>query len=163
MYNPIQPRKTIGRDFLTPSPTEKPISQGHTPLFRKLAQTVRQAHWLNKNPQHKAFFFEAKEAARVSRRDFVRMLGAAGLVTAAGNMVPRLRGAAPDVAVRAGGGDSVAILGAGAAGLTAAYRLDKAGVRCEIFEASARTGGRMFTKHDFNQDGMFCELGGELV
>ena len=60
-------------------------------------------------------------------------------------------------------GEPVAILGAGVAGLTAAYRLIQAGVPCNIFEASNRTGGRMFTKHDFNKEGMFCELGGELV
>ena len=52
--------------------------QGRTPLFRKLVQATRQANWLNHNPQHQALFFEAKEASRVSRRDFVRMLGAAG-------------------------------------------------------------------------------------
>jgi hypothetical protein len=62
---------------------------GRTPLFRKLSQTVRQARWLNENPQHRTFFFEAREAARVSRRDFVRMLGGAGLLTAAGGLAPR--------------------------------------------------------------------------
>lgn len=49
------------------------------------------------------------------------------------------------------------------AGLTAAYRLLQAGIPCEIFEASERTGGRMLTKTGFNAEGMFCELGGELV
>lgn len=57
----------------------------------------------------------------------------------------------------------MAILGAGLAGLTAAYRLLQAGAPCEIFEGSDRTGGRVLTKTDFNKDGMFCELGGELV
>ena len=57
----------------------------------------------------------------------------------------------------------VAIIGAGIAGLTAAYRLQQAGVPSEIFEGSERIGGRMLTKYEFNQDAMFCELGGELV
>lgn len=57
----------------------------------------------------------------------------------------------------------VLIVGGGIAGLTAAYSLMKAGVDCEIFEGSERLGGRMFTKRKFNADGMFCELGGELV
>ena len=39
----------------------------------------------------------------------------------------------------------------------------QAGIPCEIFEGSERTGGRVLTKNDFNKDGMFCELGGELV
>jgi len=139
------------------------MSLGRTPLFRKLAQATRQAHWLNQNPHHRTLFFEAQEASRVSRRDFVRMVGAAGLLTAVNGFVPRSLHGAIGPIHSTGGTDPVAIIGAGTAGLTAAYRLHKVGVPCEIFEASMRTGGRMFTKHDFNQDGMFCELGGELV
>jgi monoamine oxidase len=136
---------------------------GRTPLFRKLVQTVRQAHWLNEHPRHHEFFFEAREASRVSRRDFVRMLGAAGLITAAGGLTQGLgRADVISKSVRTGG-DPVAIIGAGVAGLTAAYRLFQAGIPCEIFEGSERIGGRIFTKTDFNQEGMFCELGGELV
>ncbi|MEJ0024282.1 MAG: FAD-dependent oxidoreductase [Alphaproteobacteria bacterium] len=29
-----------------------------------------------------------------------------------------------------------------------------------LYEASARTGGRMFTQRNFNEDGQFYELGG---
>jgi monoamine oxidase len=139
------------------------MSQGRTPLFRKLSQTVRQAHWLEQNPQHRALFFEARDAARGSRRDFVRILAAAGLATAVGGFSPRFALGSETPKPGARGGDSVAILGAGVAGLTAAYRLLQAGVPCEIFEGSERTGGRILTKTGFNNDAMFCELGGELV
>ena len=57
---------------------------------------------------------------------------------------------------------SVAIIGGGVAGLTAAYRLQQAGAKPVLFEASNRWGGRMFTRYDFYK-GMFCELGGEFV
>ena len=57
---------------------------------------------------------------------------------------------------------SIAIIGGGVAGLTAAYRLQAAGAKPVVFEASNRWGGRMFTQYDFYK-GMFCELGGELV
>lgn len=57
----------------------------------------------------------------------------------------------------------IAIVGGGVAGLTAAYRLSRAGQRVTLYEASDRLGGRMFTRRDFNEDGQFCELGGELV
>ena len=40
---------------------------------------------------------------------------------------------------------SVVILGAGIAGLTAAYELSKAGYQCTILEATARAGGRSLT------------------
>jgi monoamine oxidase len=57
---------------------------------------------------------------------------------------------------------SIAIVGGGVAGLTAAYRLQAAGVKPVLFEASSRLGGRMLTVYDFYK-GMFCELGGEFV
>jgi monoamine oxidase len=57
---------------------------------------------------------------------------------------------------------TVAIVGGGVAGLTAAYRLHAAGASPVLFEASNRWGGRMYTKYDFYK-GMFCELGGEFV
>jgi monoamine oxidase len=139
------------------------MPQGRTPLFRKLTQTVQQAHWLNQNPQHRGLFFEARDASRFSRRDFVRMLSAAGLFTAAGGLAPPFARAGESPKPDPGGDDPVAILGAGLAGLTAAYRLLQAGIPCEIFEGSERTGGRVLTKSDFNKDAMFCELGGELV
>jgi len=139
------------------------MPQGRTPLFRKFMATVQRAHWLNHNPQHRALFFEARDASRVSRRDFVRILGAAGLLTAAGGIAPRFARGSESPKAGPGGGDPVAIVGAGLAGLTAAYRLFRAGIPCEIFEGSERTGGRILTKADFNKDAMFCELGGELV
>jgi len=57
----------------------------------------------------------------------------------------------------------IAILGAGAAGLAAAYQLTKLGLPFEIFEATSRHGGRVLTKYNFNSENMFCELGGELI
>jgi monoamine oxidase len=54
-------------------------------------------------------------------------------------------------------GTSVLVLGAGDAGLAAAYELEKAGYRCEILEARARPGGRCWTvrggEHDVDLDG----------
>jgi monoamine oxidase len=57
---------------------------------------------------------------------------------------------------------SIGVIGGGVAGLTSAYRLQAAGVKPIVFEASNRWGGRMFTVYDFYK-GMFCELGGEFV
>ncbi|MBX9841797.1 MAG: FAD-dependent oxidoreductase [Xanthobacteraceae bacterium] len=54
--------------------------------------------------------------------------------------------AAPfELARNSGGGKTVAILGAGVAGLCAAYELDRAGYDCTVLEASNRAGGRSLT------------------
>jgi monoamine oxidase len=90
-----------------------------------------------------------------SRRDFIRTASVAGMSLALG-----LRG--QDAAAKKIEGP-VAVVGGGIAGLTAAFTLMKAGVEVHLYEAQERFGGRMWTKRDFNKDGMFVELGGELV
>ncbi len=72
------------------------------------------------------------------------------------------RQAAPG-SIAANAARGIAIVGAGAAGLTVAYRLSRAGKQATLYEATQRVGGRMFTRRNFNEDNQFCELGGELV
>jgi monoamine oxidase len=59
----------------------------------------------------------------------------------------------------AGAGKTVVILGAGVAGLCAAYELDRAGFDCVILEASRRIGGRSLT---LRRGDSFRESGGPL-
>jgi len=54
----------------------------------------------------------------------------------------------------------VAIIGAGLAGLTTAYRLSQLGIPSEIYEARERAGGRVFTYYSGTS---FEELGGKLL
>src|SRR5712691_860740 len=58
-----------------------------------------------------------------------------------------------------GSGKTVAILGAGVAGLCAAYELDRAGYDCVVLEASRRIGGRSLT---LRRGDAFREVGGTL-
>jgi len=91
----------------------------------------------------------------VSRRDFVQRVGAAGGYAAAyvtlqalGFLKPAQAFAAgpPDLAAaRGGGGAKVVILGAGVAGMAAAYELGRAGYDCTVLEARPRAGGRNWT------------------
>lgn len=63
----------------------------------------------------------------------------------------------------ASGGPRIAVVGAGIAGLTAAYRLGQAGLRTKVFDSWNRVGGRMFTARGMWADGQLTELGGELI
>lgn len=92
-------------------------------------------------------------AAEISRRTLFELIGQiAGAATAysALNMAgllatPTAYAAPPALKPGSGNGKRVAILGAGIAGLTAAYCLRKAGYQCTILEARARSGGRVWT------------------
>lgn len=57
----------------------------------------------------------------------------------------------------------IAIVGAGLAGLTAAYYLERAGLRTQLFEASSRVGGRVRSANGLLADGVVTELGGEFI
>ena len=61
------------------------------------------------------------------------------------------------------GTERVVIVGAGLAGLHAAYRLRQAGVRAQVYEAATRVGGRMFTARGLGDAGQVAELGGEFI
>lgn len=56
----------------------------------------------------------------------------------------------------------VIIVGAGAAGITAAIKLAKAGLSVALLEARSRLGGRMLTLHD-KDTGAAVELGAEFI
>ncbi|MEO8460231.1 MAG: FAD-dependent oxidoreductase [Dokdonella sp.] len=92
-----------------------------------------------------------------ARRRFLRQSAgaAAALALAACTGVPLSR--------RADADDDVVIVGAGVAGLAAAWRLRQAGIGVRIFEAQERIGGRMFSLRNHFADGQVCELGGELI
>jgi monoamine oxidase len=96
------------------------------------------------------------QTSALSRRRLLK-LSAAAAGTAALSPVLNWRAFAKE-----GGTPSIAIVGGGVAGLTAAHRLQAVDAKPVLFEASNRWGGRMLTVYDFYK-GMFCELGGEFV
>ncbi len=64
---------------------------------------------------------------------------------------------------RNGIGKRIVVIGAGAAGITCAYRLHQAGVASEVFDANTRAGGRTWTLRGFFKDGQIAEHGGQLI
>jgi len=62
-----------------------------------------------------------------------------------------------------GGRSPILVVGAGIAGLTAAYRLGQAGVRADIIEATNRVGGRIRTMPKVAGTLIPAELGGEYI
>lgn len=59
--------------------------------------------------------------------------------------------------------DKVVILGAGLAGLTAAYELKKNRVPFRVFEGSTRYGGRAWTLKGLNVSSQYADIGGEKI
>lgn len=55
----------------------------------------------------------------------------------------------------------VLVVGAGAAGLSAAYELQRAGHDVRVFEASGRPGGRFYTLREPFSDGLYAEAGAQ--
>jgi monoamine oxidase len=101
---------------------------------------------------------EERAERRTTRRDLLRDAGALGVaaigVGAFGRFTSAARAAAPA---------RIVVVGAGLAGLTAAYRLKQAGYSAAIHEASDRIGGRCWTLRDVFEDGQIAEHGGELI
>jgi monoamine oxidase len=98
----------------------------------------------------------AAEDRSTTRRGFLRDVAAAGAATTAfGVIAQRARAAVP--------AGRVVVVGAGLAGLSAAYRLKQAGINAEVHEASERIGGRCWTLRGFFADGQIVERGGELI
>ena len=89
---------------------------------------------------------------RISRRQLLNAVGAAGgsaavhaAATALGLLPAAARAGQLDLRPAGGRARHVVVIGAGIAGLTAAYELRRAGHRCTVLEASQRPGGRSLT------------------
>lgn len=121
-----------------------------TPLYAALRRVVRDlnAEDHGRKPQRTG----------VTRRQFLGGSLAAGASLG-------LAGLAPEIAAGAepGGRRSrIVIIGAGLAGLTAAYRLKQAGHHATVYEAADRIGGRCWSNRNW-AGGQVSEHGGEFI
>ena len=129
---------------------------GRTPLFRLLQRAAAIARASRHVRMPLDEFHDLIRVQRIDRRRRRLLQGAGASALLAGcSTVPKLARPSSD--------DEVVIVGAGIAGLTAAWRLRQQGVRVRVFEAQNRIGGRMLSLRDHFADGQVIELGGELI
>jgi monoamine oxidase len=125
-----------------------------TPLFGLLQRSLRAARIANRTGIPADELVEMRAERAWTRRRFLASTAAAA---AAARCAPAVAPFRRDAA------DPVLVVGAGIAGLTAAYRMEQAGVPVRIVEAQERSGGRMWSLRDRFRDGQVVELGGELI
>lgn len=129
-----------------------------TPLFKLLQRFLHLACMANRPGA--APVDELLELPAQKRRDFLRAGAAVGAWAGTGLMT----GAASTVNASSNDHNPrIVIVGAGIAGLNAAYVLKKAELRAELFEAATRTGGRIHSATDLLAPGLVTELGGEFI
>src|SRR5690606_21768427 len=151
----------------------RPVSGARTPLFDALRRAARLAGAARRPgaPPLDELVARDREARLARRReraehpsplvlDRRRFLKLAGAGAAGLALAPSLWGCA---STRVPSGARIAVVGGGMAGLNAAYTLKKAGIAATIYEASDRTGGRIYTARDLLNPGQTTELGGEFI
>jgi monoamine oxidase len=110
-------------------------------------------------------------ATSQSRRDFLANTAKMGLLVGAGGLLTACEAdvVAPATPASQASFDAkrpqprIVIVGAGMAGLNCAYELKKLGLRADVYDASSRTGGRIFTAQNLMAQGLTTELGGEFI
>jgi monoamine oxidase len=97
---------------------------------------------------------------RMNRREFLQQ---SALATAVSLSSLRVRAFSQNKLERKGPARKVIIVGAGLAGLSAAYELSRAGHDVTVLEAQARAGGRVFTLRAPFSDNLYAEAGAMYI
>ena len=95
------------------------------------------------------------------RRDFLKQTAAAAVTLSASSLLA-FASSRRDLE-RRGAPKKVIVIGAGLAGLSAAYELTRAGHDVTVLEARTRPGGRVLTLRDPFAEGLYAEAGATRV
>ncbi|MGB8701715.1 MAG: NAD(P)/FAD-dependent oxidoreductase [Thermosynechococcaceae cyanobacterium] len=129
----------------------------HSSLSQAVIKLLREAH--RRNLQEQKFTHGTPlRNVLLSRRKFVRSAaiatGAAFSSISLSRLLPAWSRGRPPV---------IAVVGAGIAGLSAAYYLKKAGLKATVYEARSRVGGRIQSVTGALASGLVTDLGGSLI
>ena len=91
---------------------------------------------------------------KITRRSFIKR---SGIVTSLFSL------SSPSIFPSSTDDNRIIVIGAGLAGLSSAYELDKAGHNVILVEARSRPGGRVSTYRDQFSDNLYSEMGAEYV
>lgn len=128
-----------------------------SPIARLVTQLYRDSRGAVSAQMPVDEFVDRQALLRRSRREFIGQSGRAILAAAAvGSFNRPLSAAARPVS-------KIAVIGAGLAGLTCAWRLRQAGFNATVYEANSRLGGRCYTRREFFAQNQIVERGGELI
>ena len=138
-------------------------------VLRKLLLNFKSAQFSNENPEIEVKEIVAyKNADAVTRRKFVGDVAKFSLLTGiAGSSIISCKkegNTSKNIPIPITNDKKVVIVGAGMAGLNAAYQLKNAGITASIYEGSHRLGGRILTHYnDALQMGIHPEFGGDFI
>jgi monoamine oxidase len=136
--------------------------------LKNLLVNLKLARFSNENPEidlHNIIAF--KHGDTVTRRKFVTDVAKFGLLTGiigSSALSKKINAAPLSENAKNSGNKKIVIVGAGMAGLNAAYQLKKQGITAAVYEGSHRLGGRILTHYgDALQMGIHPEFGGDFI
>ena len=94
---------------------------------------------------------------KISRRSFLKRTGT---ITSLASIAPF---SISSILSETSDDKRIIVIGAGLAGLSCAYELDRAGYNVMLIEARTRAGGRVRTYRDPFADNLYAEMGAEYV
>lgn len=138
----------------------------HSNLMQRLLALTKLAHSAQ---EKKALPKEFSEQQFFNRRSFLEMSGkaalAATMLAGCNKLIDAPAGNINELNNNIGGTlqPNIAIVGAGIAGLNAAFILKKAGIKATLYDANTRAGGRILSAQNIMGAGLSTEFGGEFI